>query len=115
MKIESGFDVQLDVLIREQSVALEYQGEQNFSDIYALGSQFVHNHKNLRKKSACESKGITLIVVPYWWDMKKESLMAGIHKSRPDLIVSIEGLIPIPDRPQTIGNSKTLTIITEYF
>ncbi len=41
---------------------------------------------------------ILLIEVPYWWDNKKESLMATIQLYRPDLIKATDSL-PIPAQP----------------
>ncbi len=38
--------------------------------------------------ATCSANGITLIVVPYWWDNTIESVAATIHKVRPDISLS---------------------------
>ncbi len=52
------------------------------------------------KKKLCKKNGITLLVVPYWWDMKVESLAQSIHAVRPD--IELPGSVlkgnTIPDR-----------------
>ncbi len=40
------------------------------------------------KRSICEAQGITLIVIPYFWNKKMESVANTLHMTRPD--------IPIP-------------------
>ncbi len=39
------------------------------------------------KQIVCNTMGITLLVVPYWWDMKIESLAQTIHIARPDIVL----------------------------
>ena len=41
-------------------------------------------------------QGITLIEVPYWWDRRRESLAATIHKVAPELVPNPPGAEPIP-------------------
>ena len=45
------------------------------------------------------SKGITLIEVPYWWDRKYESLQATVYSQRPDLFIEEPWGTPIPLSP----------------
>src|SRR5262249_32758999 len=39
-----------------------------------------------QKRQVCQSARLTLIEIPYWWDNQKASLLATIHKFRPDLV-----------------------------
>ena len=85
MRYDSGLPVELDVFLSKEKLALEYQGEQHFNDIYAIGPQWQYTERDAEKRLACKENGITLIEVPYWWDLKKESLCATIHQHRSDL------------------------------
>jgi hypothetical protein len=56
--------------------------------------------RDKEKKTACSSQGITLIEIPFWWDLHIESLAATIIKYRPDLSPRFQGIVgygnPIP-------------------
>ena len=54
----------------------------------------------------CKENGITLFIIPFWWDNKKESLIATIQEKHPELIhVSNSKSIPIPSSPPYIHKS----------
>ncbi len=36
------------------------------------------------KESLCRTNGVTLIVIPYWWDNTIHSIAHEIHTARPD-------------------------------
>ncbi len=40
------------------------------------------------KVEICRADNITLVIIPYWWDGKRESLIATIRDQRPDLLLS---------------------------
>ncbi len=44
--------------------------------------------RDYHKMQLCESMGITLLTIPYWWNRKMESVANEIHIARPD--------VPIP-------------------
>jgi hypothetical protein len=96
--MESDRKMELDVYLPKQRLALEYQGQQHFYDIYALGNLWTQKQKDEEKRMACKAHGITLIEIPYWWDFGKSSLEATIQIHRPDLIHSSQGE-PIPNEP----------------
>jgi len=50
------------------------------------------------KRRTCQENQITIIEVPYWWDFKKESLIATIHSHRPDLVSDRGEGNPIPSQ-----------------
>jgi hypothetical protein len=87
--------MQLDIYLPKENLALEYQGQHHYSEINHFGSQWRFAERDLQKKKACENVGITLIEIPYWWNFKKESLLATIHSKRPELVAQPYGL-PIP-------------------
>jgi hypothetical protein len=91
--------MQLDIFVPEHRLAFEYQGEQHYSDVFALGPRWKYCERDADKKLACQQKGITLISVPYWWDNRKDSLLATIQTFRPDIITPIHNISPIPNQP----------------
>lgn len=54
------------------------------------GSLKTRQEKDEERKNACKEVGITLIPIPYWWDGRKDSLLATISKIRPDLTQGME-------------------------
>jgi len=75
----------LDIFIPSLSLAFEFNGAQHYERRYFNDSLEEQQLKDSSKRIACDTAGITLIEVPYWWDLSKDSLLATIHKSRPDL------------------------------
>eukprot|EP00026_Physarum_polycephalum_P008439 Phypoly_transcript_08525.p1 GENE.Phypoly_transcript_08525~~Phypoly_transcript_08525.p1 ORF type:complete len:450 (+),score=74.07 Phypoly_transcript_08525:120-1469(+) len=76
-------NVQLDIFIPDLKLAFEYQGPHHYQrDVFFTNL----SEGDLMKTSLCESIGLTLIAVPYWWDKKITSLGFLIHKVRPDLL-----------------------------
>jgi hypothetical protein len=98
-RLGSGRKIELDVYIPALQLSFEYQGEQHYSDVYALGNKWSQSSRDREKELACKEKGITLIEIPYWWNKEKSSLMATIHKERPDLLTQAIGGEAIPKEP----------------
>eukprot|EP01114_Cavostelium_apophysatum_P021582 TRINITY_DN7577_c0_g1_i1.p1 TRINITY_DN7577_c0_g1~~TRINITY_DN7577_c0_g1_i1.p1 ORF type:complete len:631 (-),score=127.68 TRINITY_DN7577_c0_g1_i1:279-2171(-) len=90
---ESGKPIELDVFVPAYKLAFEYQGEPHFMSkaIFANEQNSVQK-RDAEKKVLCRGAGITLIEVPYWWNHLKDSLLATIHKHRPDIFVVKEQL-----------------------
>ena len=72
---QSGFTVQFDIFMIERNIAIEYHGLQHYEDIPSgFSSVETYKHRDLEKEKLCSEHGIQLIVIPYWWDNKIESL-----------------------------------------
>ena len=72
---QSGFTVQFDIFMIERNIAIEYHGQQHYEDIpSAFNSTETYKYRDLEKEKLCSEHGIQLIVIPYWWDNKIESL-----------------------------------------
>ncbi len=71
----------------EFSLAIEYNGEGHYKFIPLYDELETTQRRDKVKKYLCESNGITLLVVPYWWDKSAESLARTIHELRPDITV----------------------------
>ncbi len=63
-----------------------------------------------RKQVISKRHGVTLIVVPYWWDATEESLAQTLHLARPDILLPVTLLKgdPIPSQIQLHQRKGTL-------
>jgi hypothetical protein len=77
--------MELDIFIPDLNLALEYQGEQHYQNIFRFSEQKIQMERDREKKQACKQSGITLIEVPYWWTQTKETLVTIIHAANPEL------------------------------
>jgi len=77
-------NLQLDIFIPELSLAFEYNGEYHYKLVKIFNSANVQR-RDERKRNICQHDGITLIVIPYWWDKTLESLALTIRNIRPDI------------------------------
>jgi hypothetical protein len=90
LNLKSGNRIQFDVFIPEKKLAFEWQEEHLFKNV-AGSQQRQYSEEEIEKRTIFKEKGITLIDVPYWWDLKAETLKATIHFHRPDLLSSSIG------------------------
>eukprot|EP01114_Cavostelium_apophysatum_P021810 TRINITY_DN7703_c0_g1_i1.p1 TRINITY_DN7703_c0_g1~~TRINITY_DN7703_c0_g1_i1.p1 ORF type:complete len:1057 (-),score=241.58 TRINITY_DN7703_c0_g1_i1:7-3177(-) len=78
--------IELDVAIPRFKLAFEYQGEQHFFNSNRFGLSDGQKQRDQLKRLTCEKVGITLVDIPFWWDGKADSLLATIHRARPDVV-----------------------------
>jgi hypothetical protein len=53
--------------------------------------------RDKEKKQKCNEKGITLVVIPFWWNKAISSLKATIHQTKQGLVNDVPiGASPIP-------------------
>ena len=72
---ETGLPVQFDIFLLKSNIAIEYHGQQHFEDIpNAFAPLEMHINRDLEKESLCNKYGVKLIIIPYWWDNKLDSL-----------------------------------------
>ena len=76
----SGFNVQFDIFMIERNIAIEYHGIQHYEDIPGGFSNVeTYQNRDLEKEKLCSEHGIQLIVIPYWWDNKLDSLKSFLY------------------------------------
>lgn len=90
-------NLQLDIWIPKYKLGFEYHGEQHFLSMFNQDMSLQYA-RDKHRRQICYQMGITLIEIPYWWDLKKgllfyiinsttkESLIASIIQLRPDLM-----------------------------
>jgi len=82
----TGFAMVFDVYIPTLCLAFEYQGIHHYQNHYIFGSAVDYKKRDIEKKLKCQSLGITLIEVPYWWKRDMESIKGIMHKWKPDIL-----------------------------
>ena len=76
----SGANVQFDIFMIERNIAIEYHGIQHYEDSpHGFGSLEIYQYRDLEKEKLCSEHGIQLIVIPYWWDNKLDSLKSFLY------------------------------------
>ena len=70
----SGVTIQFDIFMINRNIAIEYHGKHHYEDIPSFGSLETYKHRDLEKEMLCEQHNIQLIVIPYWWNNKMNSL-----------------------------------------
>eukprot|EP01124_Arcella_intermedia_P022457 TRINITY_DN3345_c0_g2_i1.p1 TRINITY_DN3345_c0_g2~~TRINITY_DN3345_c0_g2_i1.p1 ORF type:complete len:283 (-),score=75.09 TRINITY_DN3345_c0_g2_i1:211-1059(-) len=87
--------MELDIWVPQYSLALEYQGEQHYYHNCFFGSTETLVRRDKKKRKRCEENGISLLIIPYWWDQTKTSLASHLHHRRPDIPLRAPPPLPI--------------------
>jgi len=92
--------IEYDIFIPSLALALEYQGEIHYiSTNYFGSSQSIKNHDR-QKQIISHAIGITVVPIPYWWDLQQNSLQATLSGVRPDVFSVPLDSNPIPFRKE---------------
>ena len=76
----SGANTQFDIYMVQRNIAIEYHGKQHYEEIpSAFASLETYKQRDIEKGKLCEKYGIQLIVIPYWWDNKLDSLRTFLY------------------------------------
>ena len=76
----SGANVQFDIFMIERNIAIEYHGIQHYEDNPASFSPAeTYKYRDVEKQKLCSEHEIQLIVIPYWWDNKLDSLRQTLY------------------------------------
>jgi hypothetical protein len=79
--------MELDLYVPALRLGIEYQGPQHYHDLYGYAQFRFRRLKDLQKVARCKARGITLVLIPYWWDEKIASFAAELAHARPDLAI----------------------------
>ena len=76
----SGANVQFDIFMIQRNIAIEYHGKHHYEDIpFGFANLETYKYRDLEKEKICKQHGIHLIVIPYWWDNKLDSLKTFLY------------------------------------
>ena len=79
---ESGYSVQFDIYLIHKKIAIEYHGKQHYEDIPSGFAPLEMNKiRDIEKQKLCSKYGIQLIIIPYWWDNKLDSLKETLNST----------------------------------
>ena len=80
ISMSSGANVQFDIFMIERNIAIEYHGKQHYEDIPSgFSGVETYQYRDLEKEKLCKEYGIQLIVIPYWWDNRLDSLRTYLY------------------------------------
>jgi len=91
---KSGIAMTFDIYVPTYSLVFEYNGVHHYANHYIFGDSTEYKERDDEKLFQCQSLGLTLVQVPYWWRRDTESIIALIYNNRPDIIAH-----PIKDVP----------------
>ena len=73
---DTGFSVQFDIFLIRKNIAIEYHGIQHYEDVSKrFASLEMYKNRDFEKQTLCKKYGIQLIIIPYWWDNRADSLL----------------------------------------
>eukprot|EP01114_Cavostelium_apophysatum_P020910 TRINITY_DN7146_c0_g1_i1.p1 TRINITY_DN7146_c0_g1~~TRINITY_DN7146_c0_g1_i1.p1 ORF type:complete len:487 (-),score=70.02 TRINITY_DN7146_c0_g1_i1:20-1480(-) len=100
--------MEVDLWSESLKLAVEYQGLQHYASKFPNITAEYQQKRDLEKRSACARAGITLVEVPYWWKGDRESLLATIHRERPDVLhhVDTSKFVPISQVPPLVKKRR---------
>lgn len=70
---------------------------------YLNAFSFTSKERDRLKRLLCAKAGITLVEIPYWWNMSEASIRATLARIRPDLN------IVVPIGAEAISETKLVT------
>ena len=111
MRSKVNRSIELDIYLPDENIGFEYQGQQHYYDIFAMGSRWHQRQRDAEKRKLCLQRGITLIEVPYWWDRSTESLAGAIKEQREDINFPSNVGEPIPKLPPKGFPSKGISAL----
>mmetsp|Transcript_10344 Transcript_10344/g.42068 ORF Transcript_10344/g.42068 Transcript_10344/m.42068 type:complete len:475 (+) Transcript_10344:14-1438(+) len=82
----SGSALELDLFVPSLKMALEYNGEHHYEEIPFFGPLESIQRRDREKRELCDRAGVSLVVIPYWWDRSEHSLLATIWRDCPRVL-----------------------------
>eukprot|EP00026_Physarum_polycephalum_P001892 Phypoly_transcript_01895.p1 GENE.Phypoly_transcript_01895~~Phypoly_transcript_01895.p1 ORF type:complete len:897 (+),score=113.58 Phypoly_transcript_01895:334-3024(+) len=103
--------LELDVWLPNLNVAFEFQDPYHYTTTWdsQIPLQAVQK-KDIIKQQLANAAGVTLVVVPFWWDGLKESLRATLLFYRPDLCTEL-----LPIAKSSLSLEIQLNPLLEHF
>jgi len=86
MIFSKGYLMIYDICIPSLQIIIEYHGYQHYYDHVMFGDVKTRNERDGERREACKYHNISYLEVPYWWKRDKVSIIAILHKLRPDIV-----------------------------
>lgn len=74
-----------DIAIPELKLIIEYHGRMHYQEVFKSDQVRALQARDAVKIDLCKANNFTLIIIPYWWNKKWETLASEIEQQRPDL------------------------------
>ena len=78
----SGKSAQFDLFIPKLNLAIEFHGIHHYKELPSFGSIDMYQQRDEEKEKLCAEHGISLVVVPYTWDLSTSQLQEFISNSK---------------------------------
>ena len=91
IKFDTSYSCELDLYLPELNLAFEYNGEHHYMDNPVYGPCELYQQKDKEKAEKCKENGISLIIIPYWWNEQPEFI---IEKIKEDTTNDYKTLLP---------------------
>jgi hypothetical protein len=75
----------LKIFLPNLSLACEYQGETHYFSNHIFGRATDRQRADMMKQTFATRAGITLVVIPFWWNKSLSSIASTIQALRPDI------------------------------
>ena len=82
---QTGTPVQFDVFLVHKNIAFEYHGKHHYEDSPGFAPVEMYKIRDTEKLALCKKFGIHLIVIPYWWNNRLDSLQISIAENLPQI------------------------------
>eukprot|EP00026_Physarum_polycephalum_P001288 Phypoly_transcript_01289.p1 GENE.Phypoly_transcript_01289~~Phypoly_transcript_01289.p1 ORF type:complete len:982 (+),score=115.84 Phypoly_transcript_01289:110-3055(+) len=80
-------NLEIDVWVPSSSICFEFQDDYHYTTTWYSHIPLEDvQYKDDTKKGLVQRRGDTLVLVPFWWDGKEQSLIATVRFLRPDLL-----------------------------
>eukprot|EP01126_Amoeba_proteus_P045602 TRINITY_DN5116_c1_g1_i5.p2 TRINITY_DN5116_c1_g1~~TRINITY_DN5116_c1_g1_i5.p2 ORF type:complete len:142 (-),score=16.44 TRINITY_DN5116_c1_g1_i5:197-622(-) len=76
LEYPTGHRMEFDVFIPQLNVVLEYQGSQHYTQGWFGKNNSLYKERDLEKRKKCKQNNLRLVIIPYWWDSSKSSLLS---------------------------------------
>ena len=78
---KTGSSFQFDVFVIGRNIAFEYHGKQHYEELVSgFAPLEMYKNRDQEKEKICSDHGIQLIIIPYWWNNRLESLNQTVEK-----------------------------------
>jgi len=79
--------IYFDIAIPELKLIVEYHGRLHYQEVFKSAEVKQLKERDTYKAELCRANGFALVIIPYWWNQKWDSLAKEIAQTRPDILI----------------------------